>query len=76
VRKFVIVAAVTVTLGFAGAIGWQANAAAPVGNIPHAGPYTPIHPADCRGTTGAHGCGPGSHWVCGPEGRRCWCTPC
>jgi len=71
-RKFVIAAALTVAI--AGIVGWQANAAAPAGAIPQAGPYTPIHPAACSGRD-VH-CGPGSHWVCGPEGKRCWCTPC
>jgi hypothetical protein len=75
VRKFVIVAAITASIAIAGAIGWQANAAAPAGAIPQAAPYTPIHKAECDGRRGEH-CGPGSHWVCGPEGRRCWCTPC
>jgi len=73
-RKLLIAAAITASVAVAGAIGWQANAAAPAGAIPQAGPYTPIHPVACRGPD-VH-CGPGSHWVCGPEGRRCWCTPC
>jgi hypothetical protein len=69
-----LVIAFTVSIAIAGAIGWQAKAAAPAGAVPHAGPYTPIQPAACSGRN-AH-CPPGSHWVCGPEGRRCWCAPC
>ena len=34
----------------------------------------PIQPAACRGKD-VH-CPPGSHWVCGPAGQRCWCEPC
>jgi hypothetical protein len=72
-KKLVIAAAIT-ALGVAGAIGWQASAATPAAPVPIAGPYSPIHKAACGGRD-VH-CGPGSHWVCGPEGRRCWCTPC
>jgi hypothetical protein len=46
----------------------------PALHVPQAGPYTPIHPAACGGHD-VH-CPPGSHWVCGPYGQRCWCTPC
>jgi len=35
---------------------------------------TPIETVACKGK-GNH-CPPGSHWVCGPYGQRCWCTPC
>jgi hypothetical protein len=35
---------------------------------------TPIHKVACGGND-AH-CPSGSHWVCGPYGQRCWCTPC
>jgi hypothetical protein len=35
---------------------------------------TPIETAACKGRD-AH-CPAGSHWVCGPYGQRCWCTPC
>jgi hypothetical protein len=73
-RKLVIAAAITATAAFAGAIGWQASAAPPVAAIPHVAPYTPIHPAACGGRD--ERCPHGSHWVCGPEGKRCWCTPC
>ena len=62
-----------ITLAIGGAF-WHASAAAPAAPVPVAGLYTPIHPAACSGRN-AH-CPPGSHWVCGPEGRRCWCTPC
>jgi hypothetical protein len=71
-RKLVIAAAITMTLGVAGAIGWQANAAAPAAPVPVAGPYTPIHPVDCRGGTGDHGCGAGYYWRNGERGWACY----
>jgi hypothetical protein len=48
-------------------------------------PYTPIipmkpgtpvmvHPLDCEGTTGSHGCGPGWFWRNGERGWACY--PC
>ena len=73
-RKLVIAATITAAVALGGVAAWQAQAAAPAAAIPEAGPYTPIHPAACVGRD-VH-CGPGSHWVCGPEGKRCWCTPC
>jgi hypothetical protein len=73
-RKLAIAAAIIATLGFAGAIGWQASAATPAAPVPVAGPYTPIHPAAC-GHPGEF-CGPHSHHVCGPYGHHCWCAPC
>jgi hypothetical protein len=73
-RKLVIAAAITAVVALGGIAAWQAQAAAPAAAIPQAAPYTPIHPAACSGKD-VH-CGPGSHWVCGPEGHRCWCTPC
>jgi hypothetical protein len=73
-RNLVIAAAVTVTLALGGVAAWQAKAAAPAGSIPLAGPYTPIHPAACNGTTGSEGCGPGWHYRNGPQGYRCY--PC
>jgi hypothetical protein len=72
VRKLVIAAAIAASV--AGAVGWQASAATPATAIPNAGLYTPIRPAACSGRD-VH-CGPHSHWVCGPEGHRCWCAPC
>jgi hypothetical protein len=35
---------------------------------------TPILKAACD-RSDAH-CPARSHWVCGPHGQRCWCTPC
>ena len=35
---------------------------------------TPILKAACN-EADAH-CPARSHWVCGPYGQRCWCTPC
>jgi hypothetical protein len=35
---------------------------------------TPIEKVAC-GAPDAH-CPKGTHWVCGPYGQRCWCTPC
>ena len=71
-RKLVITAALTATVAFAGLIGWHANAAAPAGAIPQAGPYTPIHPAACNGYTGGHGCGAGYYWRNGGRGWACY----
>ena len=73
-RKLVIAAAIAATVAFAGAMGWQASAAPAATPVPQAGPYTPIHPAACAGRN--VDCPPGQHRVCGPEGKRCWCTPC
>jgi len=73
-RKLFFAAVVATTVALGGAIGWQANAAPHAGPLPQAGPYTPIHPAACVGHN-VH-CRPGHHWVCGPEGKRCWCEPC
>jgi hypothetical protein len=74
VRKLVIAFSVSAIVGIVGLVGWQASAAAPAGAIPHAGRYTPIHPAACAGRN--VDCPPGQHRVCGPEGHRCWCAPC
>jgi hypothetical protein len=74
-RKLVIAAAMAATAALGGIGAWQAQAAAPAAPIPQAGPYTPIHPAACGGGKDVH-CPSGSHWVCGPYGQRCWCTPC
>jgi hypothetical protein len=71
-KKLAIAAAITTALGFAGAIGWQASAAPVTAPGPIAGPYTPIHPADCRGTTGGHGCGSGFYWRNGDRGWACY----
>jgi hypothetical protein len=73
-RNPVIALTVAAGLAVAGAAAWQANAATPAAAVPQAAPYTPIHPAACGGRD-VH-CPPGEHWVCGPEGKRCWCTPC
>lgn len=73
-RKFLIAAAVTATVTVAGVVGWQASAATPAAAVPHAGLYTPVHPAACVGRN--VDCPSGQHRVCGPEGRRCWCAPC
>jgi hypothetical protein len=69
-----VVALCVITLAMGGAALWHVSAAAPAAPVPVAGPYTPIHPAACSGRN--ERCPPGSHWVCGPEGKRCWCTPC
>lgn len=37
-------------------------------------PAPVIRPADCRGTTGPAGCGPGWWWGNGPNGWQCY--PC
>jgi hypothetical protein len=73
-RKLIIAVAIPATVAFATIIGWHANAATPAAAVPHAGPYTPIHPAACNGRPGA--CPPGRHRVCGPYGGNCWCAPC
>jgi len=73
-RAFIIAVAVSAALAMGGAVAWQARAAAPAAPVPQAAPSAPIEPAACGGRD-VH-CPPGSHWVCGPEGRRCWCTPC
>jgi hypothetical protein len=72
VRKLFIAAAITAAVALGGIATWQAKAAAPAGSIPHAGPYTPIQHADCRGGTGAHGCGAGYYWRNGDRGWACY----
>lgn len=71
-RNFTVAAAFTLTLGAVAAIAWRAEAVpltvAPVDAA------RPVQPAACHGP-GDH-CPPGQHWVCGPEGKRCWCAPC
>ena len=71
-RKLVIATAISAVVALGGIAAWQAQAAAPAAPIPQAGPYTPIHPADCRGTTGAHGCGSGWYWRNGDRGWACY----
>lgn len=73
-KKLLVAASLATAVAFAGAIGWQANAATPASPVPVAGKYTPIHPAACRPGPGA--CPPGRHEVCGPYGHHCWCAPC
>jgi hypothetical protein len=71
-RTLIIAVAATAALAIVGVVGWQAKAAAPAAPIPQAGLYTPIHPADCRGTTGGHGCGAGFYWRNGARGWACY----
>ncbi len=73
-RALIIAAAVSASVAVAGAIGWQANAAAPAGAIPHANVHKPIHLAACTGTTGKDGCAPGMQYRKGAQGQRCY--PC
>jgi hypothetical protein len=73
-RKLFIGIAVTTVIAAAGTLGWQAEAANPAAPVPQAAPYTPIHPAACRGP--GEYCAPGRHHVCGPYGKHCWCAPC
>jgi hypothetical protein len=60
------------------ALAQAADVAAPPPNpvvqtVP-APPSAPVQPLDCRGTTGAMGCGPGWFWR---DGWRGWaCYPC
>jgi hypothetical protein len=72
VKKLVIAIAVTVVVALGSAVAWQAQASAPAAPVAH--PYTPVQQAGCGGRD--VNCPPGSHWVCGPYGQRCWCTPC
>jgi hypothetical protein len=71
-RTLTVAAAFTLTLGFVAAIAWRAEAV-PLRVAPADG-AKPMEQVGCRGP-GEH-CPPGRHWVCGPEGRRCWCAPC
>ena len=73
-RNLVIAVAVTTGIALAGAVAWQASAAAPAAAVPQAAPYTPIQPAACGGPN--VDCPPGRHRVCGPYGHNCWCAPC
>jgi hypothetical protein len=74
VKKLMIATAVTVVVALGGAAAWQAQASAPAAPVPVAHPYTPVQQAGCGGRD--VNCPPGSKWVCGPYGQRCWCTPC
>lgn len=71
-KKLFIAASFAATIAVAGVVGWQATAATPAAPVPVAGPYSPIHPADCRGTTGGHGCGAGYYWRNGERGWACY----
>ena len=73
-RAFVIAAAFTASVAVAGVVGWQANAAAPAGAMPHANVDKPIHLAACNGAAGKDGCGPGTYYRNGAQGKRCY--PC
>ena len=76
-RKSIIAAVATVSLGVAGALVWQAEAAGAGGAVPHhlSGPISlPVHPAACNGSTGRYGCRPGFTRRC--NAYRCWCGPC
>jgi hypothetical protein len=77
-RNLLIATSISIVMGMAGALVWNADAAGVAGAVPHglSGPMsTPLHPAACNGVTGAHGCGPGFTWRCNGYGR-CWCGPC
>ncbi len=74
-RKFAIMLAAALTMLFAGALAWNAQAttvtSATIGA--KAKNYSPIvHETACRGW-GRH-CPPGFIWRCGPW--RCACRPC
>jgi hypothetical protein len=71
-RNLTVAAAFTLTLGLAAGIAWRAEAV-PLA-VPAVDAAKPVQPVAC-GVPGRH-CGPRHHWVCGPEGRRCWCAPC
>ena len=68
------VAAAMMMLAFSLASSGYAAAGAGIGKLTLPAPYSKAEPAACRGP-GAH-CPPGRHWVCGPDGHRCWCAPC
>jgi hypothetical protein len=71
-RNLAVAALFTLTLGFVAAIAWRAEAV-PL-TIAPVDVAKPIQPAACHGP--GENCPPGYHWVCGPEGKRCWCAPC
>jgi hypothetical protein len=75
-RRLAVVIAIEAAILFTASPVSKTDAAAWQGaaKIAPAGPYSAIHPAACGGRD-VH-CPPGSHWVCGPAGQRCWCTPC
>ncbi len=69
---FAIIAAVVFATSFAPSA--QSAAGLGAGQLAVPAQSSPITPAACRGPGGR--CPPGSHWVCGPYGKRCWCAPC
>jgi hypothetical protein len=73
-RHLTIAFAITAAMAFATSFAPSTQAAAGAGGLglPAANPAVVL--AACRGP-GPH-CPPRSHWVCGPYGHRCWCTPC
>lgn len=73
--KFSVIA--TVPMMFAGFLACDVEAMTLTGavNVPApAQNYSPIEKVACNGTWGPH-CGPGSHWVCRPNGN-CACAAC
>ena len=64
------VAAAAFTIGTLAANGMPSAQADP--NPP--APTPTIQQADCHGTTGEHGCGPGWYWRNGANGWACY--PC
>ncbi len=69
---FAITAAIALVTPFASPV--QATVGSSVGKLAPRAPSLPVEPAACGGP-GPH-CPPHFHWVCGPYGHRCWCTPC
>jgi hypothetical protein len=76
-RSLTIALAIMASIGFAASFAPSAQSAAGgnLGKLSLPAPTSPVQPAACGGRPGPH-CPPGSHWVCGPYGHRCWCAPC
>ena len=73
--KFSVIATVPMMLAGFLACGVQAMTLTGAVNVPTpAQNYSPIEKVACNGTWGPH-CGPGSHWVCRPNGN-CACAAC
>jgi hypothetical protein len=75
-RKIMMTAATAAMVLGTLATGATAQAAQPTDDSVVSQPAAPpkIHALDCRGTTGAMGCGPGWFWR---DGWRGWaCYPC
>ena len=73
-KRIIVVAAAVLTMGSLTIAAPAQAAQTPYEPIVPVNPGTPVlvHPLDCEGTTGVHGCGPGWYWRNGERGGACY----